>query len=101
MMVFKKLEKKIDEELRDSETYIRCALEYKETDRDVADVFYLLSQEEMAHADRLHKLVTDKIERYRREEGEVPQDMMALHTYLHDEQIEKGKEIRIMWSLYK
>jgi len=101
MMVFKKLEKKVDEELKDSESYIRCALELKETDKEVADVFYLLSQEEMSHADRLHKLISDKIEMYRRENGEVPEDMMALHNYLYEEQVDKGKEIRIMWSQYK
>ena len=101
MTIIKELQEQIDEELRDSEKYIRCALKKRDEDKNVADTYYLLSQEEMAHAEKLHKLVVDKIEEYKRTEGEPPAEMMFLYNYLHEREIEKMKDIKVMWSLYK
>ena len=101
MTIIKELQKHIDEELGDSEKYIKCAISERELHKDVADVYYLLSQEEMAHAERLHKVVVEKIEEYKRTEGEPPAEMMFLYNYLHEREIEKMKDIKVMQSMYK
>ena len=101
MKKIKNLEDHIHEELDDSKKYIKCALKYKDDDRELGDLFYWLSQEEMSHADKIHKAIVDVISEYRRKEGEPPAEMMAIYNYLHDREIEKAKEIKLLWSMYK
>jgi ferritin len=100
MKIIAKLCDMIEEELCDSEKYIRCALEHKDTDKSLADTFYKLSVEEMNHMSMLHKQVVEKIEAFRKTQGEPPQSMMAVYDYLHKRQIEKSKEIKVMQEMY-
>lgn len=101
MLLIKKLEDQIGEELHDAKKYIKCALKYKDDHKDLADVYYWLSQEEMGHADKLHKVVVNEIETYRKKEGEPPAEMLAVYNYLHEKEIDKAKEIKTMWDMYK
>lgn len=101
MLIIKKMEDQIGEELHDAKKYIKCAIKYKEDHRDLADLYYQLSQEEMGHADRLHKMVVREIEDYRKKEGEPPAEMLAVYNYLHEKEIDKAKEVKTMWDMYK
>lgn len=101
MEKIKKISKQIHSELEDAEKYIKCALEHKEDDKDLADIYYWLSQEEMAHADKLHRTVVDQIDLYKKNTGELPVDMSALYEYVHDQEIEEAKEVKLMWAMYK
>ena len=101
MKIIEKLSKMINEELADSEKYIRCALTYKEEMPDLAKVFFNLSQEEMRHSTELHNEIVKIIEDYRREHGEPPTNMMAIYDYLHDMSIEQTKGIKILWDIFR
>ena len=101
MQLIQKIEDQIDEELHDAKKYIKCAMKYKEDHKDLADLYYWLSQKEMTHADKLHKQVVAIIEEYRRREGEPPAEMLAVYNYLHDKEIDKAKEVKMMWDMYK
>ena len=101
MKLIKHMEDQINEELHDSKKYIKCALKYKEDNRDLAELYYWLSQEEMGHANKLHKQVVAEIEAYRKKEGEPPAEMLAVYNYLHDKEIEKAKDIKLLWEMYK
>jgi len=101
MQLIKKLEDQINEEMHDSGKYIKCALKYKECNKDLADLYYWLSQEEMTHADKLHKMVVNAIEDYRKKEGEPPAEMLTLYNYLHEKEIEEATEVKLMWAMYK
>ena len=101
MLLIKKLEDEIGEELHDAKKYIKCALKYKEEHKDLADLYYWLSQEEMGHADKLHKMVVSEIEAYRKKEGEPPAEMLAIYNYLHEKEIDKAKDVKKMWEMYK
>ena len=91
----------IDDELEDASRYANCAMQYKEENRGLADVFYTLSTEEMRHMDMLHSEAVKIIEAYKREKGEPPADMLAVYNYLHDKQIAKAGEVKAMQALYK
>ena len=52
----------IQDEIRDAEKYARCALEYKEKDPEMAQMFYDLSLEEKEHMEKLFKMEKEKIE---------------------------------------
>lgn len=45
MREIKLLMEHVEDEIRDAETYAKLALEYKDLDKELADVFYRLSGE--------------------------------------------------------
>ena len=92
---------KIDEELNDAKGYIKKALEYKERDKALADMFYRLSSDEMTHMDMLHKQVVEIIMDYKRKNGEPPAAMEALYEYLHKRHVAKAAEVTNMQNMYK
>lgn len=101
MKVIQKLSDMIDDELEDASRYANCAMQYKDENRGLADVFYMLSTEEMRHMNMLHDQAVAIIEAYRREKGDPPADMLAVYNYLHDKQIAKAGEVKAMQALYK
>ena len=101
MQLIKVLEDQIGEEMHDAKKYIKCALKYTEEHKELADLYYWLSQEEMTHADKLHKMVVEIIEEYRKKEGEPPADMLAIYKYVHEKEIEEAAEVKLMWAMYK
>ena len=101
MKIIKCLSELIDEELHDADKYIDLAMRWKQDEPDTADLFYELSTEEMGHADKLHKEVTELIEEYRKEHGEPPKDMMVLWNYLHEKHIGTATQIKVKQGIYK
>jgi len=91
----------IAEELNDAETYIRLALEYKDSHPNMGKIFYDLSVEEMNHANALHKQSVQLIDEYRRTQGEPPENMQAIYDYLHKKHMEHAHEIRMWQDSYK
>ena len=92
---------KIAEEIKDAKNYAMKALELRDTDPDQAKALYDLSVEEMDHMNRLHGLVVGIIEKYRKEKGEPPADMMARYEYLHKRVIEKAAKVKNLQEMFK
>ena len=67
MKIIKCLSEKIAEEIHDADSYVDLAVEWKETEPEVAELFYELSVEELGHAGRLHDVVVNRIKKYRNE----------------------------------
>ena len=101
MKLIEKLSEMIEEELNDADKYARCALNYKEDDKALADVFYKLSEEELGHMALLHGQVVAQIETYRKAHGDPPEKMQALYDYLHKKHIQHTTEVKVMLGLYK
>lgn len=92
----------IDEELNDSEKYIKRAITCKENGRtSLAATFNKLSLEEMNHAMMLHEQVTSIIETYRKEHGDPPEKMLWVYDYLHGKHIDHANAIKILQGFFK
>lgn len=101
MIAIKNLSKQIKEEICDAEKYAKEALMNKDTDKSLADTYYTLATQELQHMDMLHQQVVRLINDYRSKKGEPPADMQARYDYIHEEQIESVKEVKILLSMYK
>lgn len=101
MKMIEKLEKQINEEYSDAEKYITCALLNVEENKELADMYYWLSQEEVKHAEKLHAMVVDIITAYKKEHGEPPEAMMILYRILHERDIEYATKVKTMIQQYK
>lgn len=101
MEIIKHLSEQIEEELGDANKYIKCALKHKETEPELARLYFTLSTEEMKHADMLHDEVKKIIANYRMTNGEPPETMMFLYNYLHEKQIERASKIRAKQESFK
>ena len=100
MKIIKCLNEHILEEIEDANTYIEGALKIREQHPEVAELFNMLSNEEMKHMQMLHNMVEKIIENYRKTEGDPPANMQAVYDYLHEKAIEKAKEVKILQQMY-
>ena len=101
MKIIKCLSEYIHEELGDAKKYVEKALKIKQEFPDTAELLYQLSLEEMTHMNRLHKNVEMIIANYRQKEGEPPAAMQAVYDYLHEQAIEKAKEVKILQEMFR
>lgn len=49
----------------------------------------------------LHKQVVEMIDQYKQEHGAPPENMLAIYEYLHEQEIEAMKEVKMMQQMYK
>lgn len=96
MKIIQKLSDMIDEEITDAWKYARCYQMHKEDDMELARTFSQLSLEELTHVDRLHLQVVRLIKEYREKNGEPPEHMMFIYNYLHERNIQKVADIRLL-----
>lgn len=101
MLIIKNLSKMIKEEICDAEKYANYALKYKDEDKTLADTFYTLANGELQHMDMLHTQVTRLINEYKSKKIDVPEGMQAIYDYVHEEQIENVKEVKVLLGMYK
>ena len=91
----------IEDEIKDAEKYARLALQCKEDDPASAEVFYKLANEEIGHADALHKRVVALVEEYKKTKGEPPESMLMLYDILHKRHISNLAAVKGMLGMYK
>lgn len=100
MKIIKCLSRMIEDEIADADKYIMKALETKDSNKKLANLFYTLSTEELKHMGLLHDEVVRLIEEYRAAKGEPPANMMALYDFLHQRNIEAAAKVRTMQAMY-
>ena len=101
MKIIKCLAEKIEEELKDADTYIELAARWKEDEPETAAVFYELSKEEMGHVDKLHANVARLINKYRNEHGEPPKEMQMLYNWLHEKHIADATKVKVKQAMFQ
>lgn len=101
MKIIKLLTDLIDEELCDAEKYAKLALEHKESDAEVAQMFFQLSQEELKHMATLHTADVNIVKKHMNDTDPRTEGMKIAHEILHERAMEKEKEVRILLDMYR
>ena len=100
MKEIKLLSEHIEEELEDACKYAKLAIEYKQKNPGLAQLFYKLSTEEMNHKDMLHNEVTKMIAEHRRTVGEPPAAMMAVYEFMHERFMATAEKVMTLHNLF-
>lgn len=103
MKIIKTLTDLIDEEIHDGKKYAKLALEHKDSDTALAEMFYNLSLEEMKHMNTLHNAVVKEINKIKVEKADNPKidGMQTIYDLLHERSINKAKEVQILQNMYR
>lgn len=101
MKIIEKLSTMIEDEIDDAYKYAQKALEYKDSERQLANLFYDLSTQEMNHMNMLHNETVRLIDEYKQKNGEPPKEMLAVYEYLHKKHIEHAATVKAMQTMYK
>lgn len=101
MKIIKSISEMIEKELCGAEHFAKCAVRHKEDNPALAKAFYEISTQKMEHMKRLHGEVVKIIEAYRKEKGNPPEAMMAVYEYVHEKQIHKANEVKMLQEQYR
>ena len=101
MRTIKELSDNIKDEIEDAHKYASRALDLKDSDRETADLYCSLAQEELKHMEMLHARVVKCIDDYRKNNGEPPIEMRVRYETLHEIHTSDARKVRLMIQLYK
>lgn len=96
MLIMKEVIDKMDDTLEEAEFYALHHKIHKESMPILADIYYKLAQDHLAHYLSLHNGVVAIINDYRRTKGEPPANMTAIWSYEHEKLVEEYEEIKKM-----
>lgn len=101
MKIIENLSEMISEEINDAEKYVTKAMELKDSNRQLANTLYEISNQEINHMRMLHDEVSRIINEYKQTNGEPPKSMLAVYDYLHKKQIDHVSRVKAMQDMYK
>lgn len=101
MKEIKELVEHINEEMEDSEEYIKLALHHKDTDARLADTYARLAGEEMNHSELLHGQAVRLIEEHRAAGHTPPAAMLAVWEWEHKKAVDHKMKIKAIMEMYK
>ena len=95
------LSQQIEKEIDNAYEYARCALDTKESDPVIAELYYKIASNKLNDMGLLHGQVVAIINDYRKDHGEPPEAMKMLYNILHKKHIESAASVKGMLALYK
>jgi hypothetical protein len=101
MLIIKEIIGKMDDTLCEADFYAKNAHHYKDTHPILADTYYKLGNDHLAHYMSLHTAVVAIINDHRRTKGEPPATMAAIWDYEHKKLIEDYEDIKKMLEHYR
>lgn len=98
MKLIKLLAEQMHEELEDAKEYAKLAVQHKEDDRRLAEVYARLSEQELNHSDMLHEQATRIISDYGEE---APAAMQAVWDWEHERMVDCMAAVRVLLDMYR
>lgn len=98
MYQLKMMMNQMQDELKDAQKYINCAMEYKDKDKMLAEMYYNLSTQEMKHHDEIMAHAT----RILKEHPAYDKDkMQIIFDWEKEREMEWAKDIKMKQAMYK
>lgn len=101
MKQIKTIVKDIKEEIGGATHYAKLATQYKDTDKALADAYYMMANQELSHVDALHAQAVRMIKAYQATGKEVPTAMQAVWDWEHENQVDDVARVRALLDAYK
>lgn len=101
MKQIKTIVKDIKEEVSGATHYAKLATQYKDTDKALADAYYSMANQELAHVDLLHAQAVRMIKAYQATGKEVPVAVQAVWDFEHEMQVDDVSKVKTLLSMYK
>lgn len=101
MKILAEMIESIREELEGAEHYAKLATQYKDEDRELADVYAKLANVELEHVDALHGQAVRMIKAQKAAGVETPTAMQAVWDWEHGKMIDTQARIKIMLTMYR
>lgn len=101
MKIIKHLVEDIHEELEGAEHYAKMATQYKEEDRELADVYAKKAAEELGHVDAFHAQAVRKIKESKAAGVDTPASMQAVWDWEHGKMVDTTARIKTMLAMYR
>ena len=101
MNQIKTIVKDIKEEVSGATHYAKLAAQYKDTDKALADAYYSMANQELAHADLLHAQAVRMIKAHQATGKEVPVAVQAVWDWERENQVDDVARARSLLDAYK
>lgn len=101
MKQIKTIVKDIKEEIGGATHYAKLATQYKDTDKALADAYYTMATQELAHVDLLHAQAVRMIKACQANGKEVPVAIQAVWDFEHEMQVDDVAHVRALLDAYK
>lgn len=101
MKELKEVMRDIADKLEDAECYAKEAVKHKGEYPELASVYAKIAQEDMSHADALHKQAVAMIAEREKAGKAAPEAMRAVWDYEHERQIEDAANVRRLLDMYR
>lgn len=102
LKVIAELSEFIIDELKLIKKYAKFATKYKNTHKELADMFYGMANSKMTHLKNMHSWEVKFIDKQTKEQiKEIPQGMLDVWDWKHDRMIDEFNESEIMLQMYQ
>lgn len=101
MELVKRLSSMIEEEIDGACAYIKCAIAYKEDNKELADVLYSISLDEIKHTDMLNAALDKVVRYYEQTQSEEYDGLMMLYDYLQDKYLDQSVKVKVLQGMFK
>lgn len=91
----------IRDELEGAEHYAKLATQYKMTDKALADTYFAIASQELAHVESFHAQVARIIKDERAAGHEPPPGMMDVWNFEHERHIDSVAKIKMLLEQYR
>ena len=91
----------IAEEREGAEHYAKKALQYKDSDHDLAEMYYNMSRQEMNHAENLYTQGHRLMCKIKEHDPEDYEKMLWAWEWEHDKTTEEMAEARMLQEMYR
>ena len=91
----------IDDELQDAMKYAKLAMEHKDTDHAMAELFYSLSLEEIKHKQSLHNCAVKEMNACIEKHPEKEDIVKEVFDALNERTIDWENSIRVYQAMYR